>query len=423
MIIEVRAKNIFIFQNQVVFSLRADMRNKKFINNVHTENKFNVLKTGVIYGPNNVGKTCLIKCIRVLKNIILNNKNEEYLVNLFSKNPVYELGISFLYDGREYSYDIKYNEKIKEYIYEKFSELSIDEYGNKKEDTWLLIDKEENKYFCKDTEFDNMIHLVAKNNLIMYVINTGKFEHIDEMKQILTTFANKIDIIDMNNIPLENTINLLKNENDLRTKVVSFICNADLSLDDLEYVEETKIKFDTKKGEPQEKALDIPEQILDQIRLVSTYKGVKVPSIIFDSTGTKKITALASYVVEGLEKGRILIVDELDSSIHFTLTRAIVALFNNELNSNAQLIFTAHDISLMDVKKMFRKEQIWFASKDEEDVYLYSLAAFTSRNGIRDTSDIVEKYRKGIIGALPNPELFKSLLQIHMDKKAKGNAK
>ena len=421
MIIEVRAKNIFIFQNQVVFSLRADMRNKKFINNVHTENKYNVLKTGVIYGPNNVGKTRLIQCISVLKNIILNNKSQECFVNLFSKNPVYELGISFLSNGNEYSYDIKYDEKIKEYVYEKFSEIIVDEYGNRKEDNWLLIDKEENKCICKDVEFESMIHLVAKNNVTMYVINTEKFEHINKMKHILTAFANKIDIVDMNNIPLENTINVLKNKNELQKKVVSFIRNADLYMDNYEYVENTKIQFDSNKGGPQEKALNIPEQIMDQIRLVSTYKGVKVPSIIFDSTGTKKIAALASYVIESLEEGRILIVDELDSSIHFTLTRAIVALFNNELNDNSQLIFTTHDISLMDVKRMFRKEQIWFASKDEDGVYLYSLATFTSRNGIRDTSDIIEKYRKGVFGALPSPELFKSLLEIHKDKKANGN--
>ena len=86
---------------------------------------------------------------------------------------------------------------------------------------------------------------------------------------------------------------------------------------------------------------------MDQIRLVSTYKGVKVPSMVFDSTGTKKIAAIASYVIEALEQGRILVVDELDSSIHFKLTRAIVAMFNNELNTSAQMIFTVHDMYWM----------------------------------------------------------------------------
>ncbi len=137
----------------------------------------------------------------------------------------------------------------------------------------------------------------------------------------------------------------------------------------------------------------------------------------YDETGTKKIAALASYVIEGLEEGRILVVDELDSSIHFKLTRAIVAMFNNELNTGVQMIFTVHDINLMDCKRMFRKEQIWFVHKDEKGVYVYSLADFTAQQGVRDTTDVMEKYREGALGALPDPELMNSLLSI------KGNVK
>ena len=61
MIIEVRAKNCYAFEDKITFSMKADMRNKKFGANVHKENNFNVLKTVGIYGPNNAGKTCLIK--------------------------------------------------------------------------------------------------------------------------------------------------------------------------------------------------------------------------------------------------------------------------------------------------------------------------------------------------------------------------
>ena len=211
----------------------------------------------------------------------------------------------------------------------------------------------------------------------------------------------------------------MKNKNDLQKKVVEFIKNADLYMDDYAYVDMDKIhvKVENVDERPEEKALNIPEQIIDQIRLVSVYKGIPVPSILFDSTGTKKIAALASYIIEGLENGRILVVDELDSSIHFKLTRAIVAMFNNELNSNSQLIFTVHDINLMDCKKMFRKEQIWFVHKDQDGVYLYSLAEFTAQQGVRDTTDIMEKYRKGVLGALPDPELIRSLLSIKGNKK------
>lgn len=418
MLIELRVKNCFSFSEEIVFSMKADMRNKKFASNVHSENNFNILKTVGIYGPNNAGKTCLVKCIRSAKNILLNH-NPHIMPNIFSESTICQIGITFLEEGRKFSYDFWYDDKNEEYPYERFAEILKDQYGNEKENIWLLKDIFNGDYQYGDEDVLRMIPLVSQNNLLFYLVDVNKFEQLAEMKRIVTGFASRIDIINMNNIPLKRTIDLMKNPNDLQRKVVEFIKNSDLYMDDFEYVDmdKVRVKKGTDEERPEEKALDIPEQIMDQIRLVSVYRGVPVPSILFDSTGTKKIAALASYIIEGLEQGRILIVDELDSSIHFKLTRAIVAMFNNELNTNAQMIFTVHDINLMDCKKMFRKEQIWFVHKDENGVYVYSLAAFTAQQGVRDTTDIMEKYRKGVLGALPDPELIRSLLDI------KGNRK
>lgn len=418
MIIELRIKNCFSFEDQIVFSMKADMRNKKFASNVHRENNFNILKTAGIYGPNNAGKTCLVKCFNAIKKILL-NKKPNLMPNLFSKNSVCELGITFLVEGREFSYDLHYDAQKEEFLYEKFSEIQKDQYGNEKEILWLEKDTVNQKYSCIDQDVLLMIPLMSSNNLLCYVIDASKFEHLEKMKKIIVEFAQKIDILNMNNIPMKKTIELMKNKGDLQKKVVEFIKNADLYMDNFEYVDMDQIKIDdrTENEKPDEEVLNMREKLMEQIRLVSTYKGVKVPSLIFDSTGTKKIAALASYIIEGLENGRILIVDELDSSIHFKITRAIVAMFNNELNTNAQMIFTVHDINLMDCKRMFRKEQIWFVHKDQDGVYVYSLADFTAQQGVRDTTDIMEKYRKGALGALPDPELINSLLDIKGNKK------
>lgn len=418
MIIELRIKNCFSFEDQIVFSMKADMRNKKFASNVHRENNFNILKTAGIYGPNNAGKTCLVKCFNAIKKILL-NKKPNLMPNLFSKNSVCELGITFLAEGREFSYDLHYDAQKEEFLYEKFSEIQKDQYGNEKEILWLEKDTVNQRYSCIDQDVLLMIPLMSSNNLLCYVIDASKFEHLEKMKKIIVEFAQKIDIFNMNNIPMKKTIELMKNKGDLQKKVVEFIKNADLYMDNFEYVDMDQIKIDdrTENEKPDEEVLNMREKLMEQIRLVSTYKGVKVPSLIFDSTGTKKIAALASYIIEGLENGRILIVDELDSSIHFKITRAIVAMFNNELNTNAQMIFTVHDINLMDCKRMFRKEQIWFVHKDQNGVYVYSLADFTAQQGVRDTTDIMEKYRKGALGALPDPELINSLLDIKGNKK------
>ena len=418
MIIEVRAGNCYAFRDEITFSMKADMRSKKFSSNVHKENKFNILKTVGIYGPNNAGKTCLIKCIRAIRGILLDEENE-LMPNIFTGNSVCELGMTFMSTGRKFAYDFKYDVQNKEYIYEKFSEIKKDEYDNEKEVCWLKKDSLSGEYKCIDENLQGMFSVISKNNLLYNLIDVSKFEKMAEMKSHLTKLAKKIEVVNMNNIPMKHTIELMKNKNSLQNKIVAFIKNADLYLDNFEYVEMDNIEteFEGSNDKPEEEVLDAVENLMDQIRLVSTYKGVRVPSLLFDSTGTKKIAALASYVIEALEQGKILVIDELDSSIHFKLTRAIVAMFNNELNESAQMIFTVHDINLMDCKRMFRKEQIWFVHKDEEGVYVYSLADFTAEDGIRDTTDIIEKYKKGVLGALPDPELINSLLSI------KGNVK
>jgi len=416
MLIEIRAKNCYSFNEPINISMKADMRNRKLACNVHQENNFSILKTAGIYGPNNVGKTCLVKCIKALKYILLNKKNL-LLPNIFTDNPVCEMGVTFLSEGKKYSYNFKYDTEKNEYTYESFIEIIKDQYGNEKEEIWLMLDTQEKKFCCRNNELTiDMIRLVTKSNVLFHLIDSGNSQTIDKIKEILTGFADRIDIIDMNNIPIEHTITLMKNKNRLQEKIVEFIKNADLYMDNFEYVEQEKILFNGIR-KPNEQVLDLPEKLMDQIRLVSTYKGKRVSSMLFDSTGTKKIAAMASYVIEALEQGRILVVDELDSSIHFRLTRAIVTMFNNELNTNAQMIFTVHDINLMDCRRLFRKEQIWFVHKDKERVYVYSLAEFTANDGVRDTSDIIEKYRKGAFAALPEPELIKSLLSIQDNSK------
>ncbi len=419
MLVEVRAKNCFAFQDKIVFSMKADMRTKKFASNVHKEAYFNILKVAGIYGPNNSGKTCLMKCIRAIRQILL-NQNVAIMPNIFSGNSICELGVSFLDSGHEYSFDVRYDSLKHEYLYERFSQIDRDEYGNEKEDIWVLKDDIAGEYIYHDEDLRNMMSVFADTNLLIYTVDTKRFDKLEQMKQLLLSFALKIDIVNMNNIPMQKTIELLKNQNEEQKKAVAFIKNADLYLDDYKYEDLNNIKIDITEGNSaEENVLNIPDQVLDQIRLVSVYKGIPVPSVLFDSTGTKKIAALASYVVEALEQGRILVVDELDSSIHFKLTRAIVAMFNNELNTDAQLICTVHDINLMDCKKLFRKEQIWFVHKDEEGVYVYSLADFTAQEGVRDTTDIMEKYRKGVLGAVPDPELINTLLDLKGKKREK----
>lgn len=419
MLVSIRINNCFIYDKEVELSMRADMRCRKFDCNIATIGNAHLLKSAIIMGPNNSGKTNLIRCLRSVKAIML-NQSTHLASNLFSENRICEIAISFLHEEEEYLFCFKYNASSREYIYERFAKIEYDSYHNKKEIDIIVRDAENQQYFCENDDVRVLMKAAAKNNILIYLIDTEQFEVLNNTKNIIVDFAQKIEIVDMNNIPDQKTIALLKSKDKIKDKIVNFILNADLCLDDFRYIpdEELVIKPDVSDDmKAQEEVQNLPSMLRERLHLASTYKGITVPSLFFDSTGTKKITALSSYVIESLEKGKILVVDELDNSLHFKLTRGIISLFNNDLNSRAQLICTVHDITLIDCKKLFRKEQIWFAHKDREDAYLYSLSEFTyDKDKVRaDTDNMTEKYKKGVFGALPEPDLFKSLLEVRND--------
>ena len=71
MITKIKINNCLAFNKEEEFNLKADMRTKKFVSNIIHLEKNDILKTAVIYGPNNTGKTTLVKCIASIKDTLL----------------------------------------------------------------------------------------------------------------------------------------------------------------------------------------------------------------------------------------------------------------------------------------------------------------------------------------------------------------
>lgn len=418
MLLSLKVNNCLIYNSEVEFSMQANMHYKRFPNNVAKAGNINALKTAILIGPNNSGKTNFVRIIETIKNIML-GKGVVLNGNLFSNNPIVEASISFLEGGMENLFEVKYDVSKKEYVYERFSQIGRDEYKNVKTTPLLLRDVLNKEYFSADEGLSAVMKVAARNNILIYLVDTEEFPALKKIKDLMIAFASRIDVVDMNNIPIKKTIDMLKASDEIHKKIANFVLNADLYLDDYKYLSDDEIKIVLKTqnvgdAKPQENALSAVAPLTEMLHLASVYKGVMVPSMLFDSTGTKKMATLASYVIEALENGRILVVDDLDSNLHFKITRAIISVFNNELNREAQLIATAHDASLLDCQTLFRKEQIWFTHKDRENAYLYSLSDFTTeKTGVRDTTDLIEKYRKGIFGTLPEPDLFQSLVEVN----------
>ena len=417
MILSLRVGNYLVYDAETELSLTANMKIKKFSTNVFKSGNFNVVKAAAIYGANNVGKTCLVQAAQAIKNIML-GQSAKVMPNIFAKNRICSWGITFLYESKAYKYDIKFDAQIianvmKGFVYESLSEVLIDDYGNQKDKLIFIKDAINNIYkFPGNDKIEELMRSIALNNIFIYTLNSSVYSEVDTIKSIFINFANSIEVLYMENLPLNKTIEILKNNNEFKDKVVELIKKADLDISDYKYVKPTLNNIDNVdlNSRPHERILQAPAFADDILYLKSNHKGVEVSSLLYDSTGTKKIVSLAGYIVEAIACGKTLIIDELDSSLHFKITRAIAALFNNDLNLKGQLIFTVHDITLLDCKKLFRKDQIWFADKDDEGAYLYSLDSYTAQDGVRAELDLVDHYRKGYLGAVPEPDLISVLL-------------
>ena len=108
--------------------------------------------------------------------------------------------------------------------------------------------------------------------------------------------------------------------------------------------------------------------------------NVNVDDVEFDmrsqeSAGTNKVFNISGPIFDVLHDGGVLVIDELDSSLHPLMTLAITRLFNSEKDNskNAQLIFSTHDTNLFSYGK-YRRDQIYFVEKDKYGASdLYSL--------------------------------------------------
>ena len=130
-------------------------------------------------------------------------------------------------------------------------------------------------------------------------------------------------------------------------------------------------------------------------------EGRTIP-IELESSGTQCILGLIPPLIDALENGKVLIIDDLGANLHPMITRWIVRQFSRDNNPHgAQLIAGTHDIGLMDTDGLLRRDQIWFVNKSREDgaSELYSLSDF---NGVRKDTDVLRRYLDGRFDAVPS---------------------
>ena len=429
MILQFSIKNHRTFKKRAVLSLIASNydKNTRENENITFNEKFGLrlLKNAVIYGANASGKSKLLDAFAFMRHFVLNSskegqKGDEIDVHPFKLNSATEkepseFEIIFIYKDILYRYGFEStrNKVISEWLYYKPKTKEIE-----------LFYRENNKYDTHSRSFSKKTvikeGLVRDNALLLSV--AAQFNDKTSIG-VLDWFKRLKTLSGLNESGYQG-YTMGKTEDPIhKAKILDLLKAADLGIKDIKLQ-----KLDIEKL-PKDLPREVRDKILREVNeekvefisdVLTTHKkydanGKSIDSVNFsldddESSGTRKFFALTGPILDVIENGYTLVIDELDSKLHPNLVCKIVSLFNSkELNpKNAQLIFNTHDTNLLSTG-LFRRDQIWFTGKNKfGEAKLYSLADFKS-DKVKKNEPYEENYIRGKYGAVPFLGFFENL--------------
>jgi len=363
-----------------------------------------LVKSAAIYGANAAGKSNLIRAIAFMPDFVKNSaKNCEEHINvkpflLQPNNSPSEFEVIFIKEGMQYQYGFALTKErvIHEWLFandEQWLERTYD--PQIQEQNWFVSDKLISGMDLRE-QWKAATHYKALFLSTAKMLNSE--EHSERLKSIFDWFTQTLTIFSGGSDILNSLTAKQCLDADYKQKIVAFLASADLNIVDLRV--ETQVT--TEKDLPLTFPLEM-KPLLGKKHIKFLHTDTN-HSVLFDaddeSEGTRKLFALAGPLIEILEMGHILVVDELNNSLHPTMMQFLIRLFHNQtLNKRgAQLIFTTHDSSILD-ETLLRRDQIWLIQKDSEQAtQLYPFTDFKPRQNEAWQRD----YLEGRYGALPS---------------------
>lgn len=412
MLIMFRVKNFASFKDEVVLDMRA-MSYKDMKNHVLEAGKNKVVKTLAVYGKNASGKSNLISALYYFESFVYNqffdagNRDDE--VDLGDRMPnikrsTFKLGV-VADDDSEFEIIFSCNDRTYQYGFVIHDIPEEKKYSIKEE--WLFVDEKmvfdrQQDSISFGKKYENELKSIDKqrqDRLYIGVLDyfaEGEVKHIvDEFKTYLKhKFNVHFELILEGSVKgIVSGVSFSKRiveDEEYRKTIEKFIRVADVGIVGLS-IEENKDER-TRERNPY-KVKTIHNVFDDNGKVVRQEKF----ELNMESSGTNRYLSFIQYILNIIEDGGVFIVDELSARLHPILTKFIVDLFQSKRNKEAQLIFTTHDISLMN-RKQFRRDEIAFVEKNQKgESTLYTLADIKARSDASFAKD----YMAGKYGAIP----------------------
>ena len=411
MLTEFSVKNFLSFKDKVTLSMEKGNGDENIDNTFHINN-LDLLKTAAIYGANASGKsnllqafTCAILMIRTSNMIPLNGKwnlIKPFLFDETTKNEPSEFEFVFITNDIKYKYcfsaDVNkiYNESLEAYYTQKattiFSRTNTNEY----------------KFFTADEA--KLKSIETKNTENKLFLSTATTWNYDKTKDAFLWFLNSIDTYDsFDQVSNRDLIDYSNDEKSLKDFTLKLLRESDIFIKDI-HVDYEERELGSRVAEafisPLSRTQGVFKMKNVKIELDHEVMGENQKPHLYrldfndESSGTKILFVLAPYLKRAFDKPRVVIVDELEKSLHPTLVEYLAKIFNNKsINKvNSQLIFTTHATNLLNLD-LLRRDQIWFTEKNPNNGLsdLYPLDSFS----VRKDENIQKGYINGRYGAIP----------------------
>lgn len=438
MLIEFSVGNYRSIKEIVTLSMVAAPITEHEDTHVFAVDKFELLKSAVIYGANASGKSNLLKALWFMKWFVSNSSKESQTtkpiaIDLFQlsteteKAPAF-FEITFICDHKKYRYGFEIDrQKVHaEWLFFKPSRQEAKLFTREGEHISISRNFKEGKGLPSKTR---------PNALFLSVVAQFNGEIATKILQWFEEHCRIISGLD-DSFYEGFTLEQLEHH-EFKKIALAYLKIADLGINDIgikkmklnipKLPENIKVDF-RKSAENEFDGVLTPyvlqnneggvEAILTPCMHIKYNENLQPTSIeefdldLNESRGTQKFLMLLGPLLDTLNNGYTLIVDELDARLHPLLTRFIVQLFHNtQANSkSAQLIFATHDTNLL-TNELFRRDQIWFTEKDQYGATaLYSLVEYKqAQKKVRKDASFAKDYILGKYGAIPfigNVELF-----------------
>ena len=411
MLLQFLAQNYLSIRDEVILSLEpsADLEHPE---NILTNGKYKAEGMIAIYGANASGKTALFKAMTIALNILRQS-------NIRQINDVIPV-VPFKFDEESSAKPSKFEFTFvagdgKKYIYgysadlHKVHEEYLYRYNTNR--PGLVFDRKGTEYKFSRAEKKLLDPLVRMNTENKLFLATATAWNVDSTAIPYKWLAEGIDTYTSDDNLTNVSLNLYRTNNEENVKFTrDLLKQADINISDIQ-VESKKI--DKPQGTPLLGGIVIAGQLLqpqEQYEIkIQTGHTIKDDdgnektynlSLAEESLGTQQLFFLAPLLRQTLEDGKVLVVDEIDRSLHPFIVKFLVNLFRNPTvnKKGSQLIFTTHETTLLSLDT-FRRDQIYFTEKDISTgvTDVYSLDEFS----VRKTDNIEKGYLLGRYGAIP----------------------